>query len=140
MPEHVRVVAILQIVVGALGVLAGLFVLAIFGVGGAIVGAAAQNDPDALVAAPILGAIGIGLFLFIVLASVPGIVAGIGLLKFRPWSRTLAIVVSALNLMSVPVGTALGVYSLWVLLNKDVEPLFSQTASYMPTYPGGPRA
>jgi hypothetical protein len=140
MPEHVRIVAILQIVVGALGVLAGLFVLAIFGVGGAIAGVAAQKDPDALVAAPILGVIGIALFLFIVLASVPGIAAGIGLLKFRPWSRTLAIVVSALNLMSVPLGTALGVYSLWVLLNKDVEPLFQTAGPPVVPYPARPPA
>ena len=140
MPEHVRIVAILQIVVGILGVLAGLVVLAIFGVGGAVIGATAQNDPDARLAVPILGVIGIALFLFIVLASVPGIAAGIGLLKFRPWSRILAIVVSALNIMNVPLGTALGVYSLWVLLNKDVEPLFHTAPSPVAPYPAGPAA
>ena len=139
MPEHVRIVAILQIVVGVFGVLAGLFVLAIFGVGGAVAGVAAQQDPDALMAAPILGVIGVALFLFIVLASVPGIIAGIGLLKFRPWSRILTIVVSALNLMNVPLGTALGVYSLWVLLNKDAELLFQTAGSPVAPYPAGPR-
>ncbi len=136
MPEHVRIVAILQIVVGVLGVLAGLFVLAIFGVGGAIVGAAAQNDPDAMVAAPIMGVIGVALFLFILLASLPGIIAGVGMLKYRPWSRILAIVVSALNLLNVPLGTALGVYSLWVLLNNEVEQLFKEPSPG--TYAAGP--
>jgi hypothetical protein len=126
--------------VGIFGVLAGLFVLAIFGVGGAVVGAAAQNDPDAMVAAPILGVIGIALFLFIVLASVPGIAAGIGMLKFRPWSRILAIVVSALNILNVPLGTALGVYSLWVLLNNEVEALFRGMGSPAGPYPAGPPA
>jgi hypothetical protein len=103
-------------------------------------GLAGQNDPEALVAAPILGVIGVALFLFILLASVPGIVAGIGLLKFKPWSRILTIVVSALNLMNVPLGTALGVYSLWVLLNQDVELLFRTTASPAVPYAAGPRA
>jgi hypothetical protein len=140
MPEHVRIVSILQIVVGVLGVLAGLFVLALFGFGGAMAGLAGQNDPEALVAAPILGVIGVALFLFILLASVPGIVAGIGLLKFKPWSRILTIVVSALNLMNVPLGTALGVYSLWVLLNQDVELLFRTTGSPAVPYAAGPRA
>ena len=140
MPEHVRIVAILQIVVGVLGVLAGLFVLALFGFGGAMAGLAGQKDPDALMAAPILGVIGVALFLFILLASVPGIVAGLGLLKFKPWSRILTIVVSALNLMNVPLGTALGVYSLWVLLNKDVELLFQTTGSPAVPYAAGPRA
>ena len=62
----------------------------------------------------------------VVVLSLPGIIAGIGLLKLQPWARILAIVISALNLLNVPIGTALGVYGLWVLLQAETERLFAQ--------------
>ena len=43
------------------------------------------------------------------------IFAGYGLTKARPWARTLTIVLAILALVKVPLGTALGIYSLWVL-------------------------
>lgn len=58
--------------------------------------------------------------LVIVLLAAPGVIAGIGLLKFQRWARILAIVVAVVNLLVVPVGTIVGVYALWVLLNKEV--------------------
>ena len=48
-------------------------------------------------------------------------------MQFTPWARILTIVLSALNLINIPFGTALGVYGLWVLLNKDTERLFDGT-------------
>jgi hypothetical protein len=63
------------------------------------------------------------------LLSLPGLIAGIGLVKFRPWARILGIVISALDLLSVPFGTALGVYGLWVLLSTETEALFRQSAA-----------
>ena len=62
----------------------------------------------------------------VVVLSLPGIIAGIGLLKLQPWARILAIVISALDLLNVPIGTALGVYGLWVLLQAETERLFAQ--------------
>ena len=38
-----------------------------------------------------------------------------GLLQRRPWGRTFAIVISSLSMIKFPVGTALGIYTLWVL-------------------------
>jgi hypothetical protein len=136
MREHVRILGIIHIVLGALGLLTALVLLAIFGVGGAAVGAAAaQNDPDALVALPIIGAAGFGIFLLVAVLTIPGLIAGVGLLKLRPWARILTIVLSAMNLLSIPIGTALGVYGLWVLLNKETEPLFTGVTPIMPSTP-----
>lgn len=50
------------------------------------------------------------------LLSVPGIVAGLGVLKNKSWGRVLAMAVSILGLVNVPVGTLVGVYALGVLL------------------------
>jgi hypothetical protein len=60
-----------------------------------------------------------------VLAAMPGFIAGLGLLKFKEWARILGIIAGAMNLLSFPIGTALGVYALWVLLHKDTQPLFN---------------
>jgi hypothetical protein len=137
MREHVRILGIIHIVLGALGLLVALVLLTIFGLGGAAAGAAAahNNDPDALVALPIIGAIGIGIFLLIAVFTIPGLIAGVGLLKLRPWARILTIVLSAMNLLNVPIGTALGIYGLWVLLNKDTEALFTGIAPAVPSTP-----
>lgn len=121
MQTHVKVLAVLFIVLSALGVLAALGLGAIFSIAG--MGAAAGDDAD--VALPILAISGTALTIFLLALSVPGLLAGFGLLKFRPWARILGIVLCALQLINIPFGTILGAYGLWVLLNKDTERLFS---------------
>jgi len=73
---------------------------------------------------PILGIIGCLIFVFVMLVSIPGLIAGVGLLKLRPWARILGIVISAVNILNFPFGTALGVYGLWVLLSTETIALF----------------
>ena len=70
---------------------------------------------------------------FLGVVSIPGLVAGIGLLKFRPWSRILAIVVACLDLFHIPFGTALGVYTLYVLMNDEAIRLLSGEPAMSPT-------
>ena len=51
-----------------------------------------------------------------------GFFAGWGLLNRQPWARTLAIAMGVISLFfHVPFGTALGVYTLWVLLPSHSE-------------------
>jgi hypothetical protein len=47
--------------------------------------------------------------------------AGRGLRARRPWARNLALVLAAFNLLLLPLGTALGLYTLWVLLHEEVR-------------------
>jgi hypothetical protein len=122
MQTHVKIVAILHIVLGSLSILAGVLMLGVFG---GLAGLASHHvSQDAEVAIPILGGIGGIIFIVLVALGLPGVIAGIGLLQFRPWGRILGIVVSALDLLHVPFGTALGVYGLWVLLSRGGEQLF----------------
>lgn len=123
MVTHVKVLGVLHIVIGACGVFFALFLLMLFGSASGIVGASAPPD-DAAIAIPLIGLTGIGLVSFTLLTSIPGLIAGWGLLKFRPWARILGIVVSILGLLVIPIGTIIGIYGLWVLLNKDTERLF----------------
>jgi ABC-type glycerol-3-phosphate transport system permease component len=63
-----------------------------------------------------------GPLIFLTIAAVLGVIAfasiltGWGLLKVRPWGRMLALVMGFIALLHPPFGTALGIYTLYVLL------------------------
>lgn len=132
MQQHVKILGWLNIVYGGLGVLAGLIVFAVLG---GVAGFISQVDSsaDAEKAQIILPIVGLAVVILLFVLSAPAIIAGWGLLNLRPWARVLTIVISALHLLSIPFGTALGVYGLWVLLSAQTEPLFRQ-----PQYPPQP--
>ena len=121
MEQHVKVLAILNIVLGSLGVLVALVILIFFGGVASLV--LHDGDSDAEVAAPFLGLIGGVGALLVAALSAPSLIAGIGLLNFRPWAQTLTIAVSILNLIHIPFGTAVGVYGLWVLFQDETKAL-----------------
>lgn len=125
MTTHVKVLGVLYIVLSGLGICAALFMGLIFGTAGGVV--AANADHDAAVALPIIGMAGTALVVFLLAISLPGLITGIGLLKFQPWARIVGIVLAAINLINIPLGTILGAYGLWVLLNKETERLFTGT-------------
>jgi hypothetical protein len=126
--DHVRILAILNIVLGSIALLIGGCLLLFFGGLGIFASVAGRNDPDAWIAIPALGAVGGIIFVALLVFSAPQIIGGIGLLKGQSWARILMIVLSALGLMSIPVGTALGIYGLWVLLNEETARLFAAPA------------
>lgn len=127
MKDHVRILAILNIVVGSIGILVGVLLLFMFGGVGLLAGF--SGEPDAAIALPILGVVGSVIFVILLVMSAPQIIGGIGLLNRQPWARILVIVLSALGLLSIPIGTAMGIYGLWVLLHDQTTQLFSNDAS-----------
>jgi hypothetical protein len=50
-----------------------------------------------------------------ILGAVASLAAGLSLLQLKPWARSLAMVLGILILVRIPFGTALGIYTLWVL-------------------------
>lgn len=128
METHVKVLAILHIVFGAFFVLGAMALMLTFGGASAIVGTTADPE-DAAIALPLIGLTGMALSAFLLALGAPGLIAGIGMLKLANWARILGIVLSALNLIHIPFGTLLGVYGLWVLLNKDTERLFNASSA-----------
>ncbi len=58
--------------------------------------------------------------------GVLGIVTGWGLLERQSWARMLAIVLGCFSLVEMPLGTALGIYTLWVLLPAQSEQEYRQ--------------
>jgi hypothetical protein len=120
---HVKVLGILNVVFGGLGLLGAVVLIVVFGgVTGLIT---AQGDADAAVAASIVGVTGASLVLFTILTSLPAIIIGLGLYRLRPWSRIWGIVLAIVSLLAFPIGTALGLYGLWVLFSADGQKLFA---------------
>ena len=121
MEQHVKILAVLNIVLGALGVLAALVILIFFGGLAGIAGSTPDWDAD--LGAAVLGLIGGVAFFVVMVLSAPTLIAGIGLLNYSPWAKTLTMIVSALHLFNVPFGTALGIYGLWVLSKDETAAL-----------------
>jgi hypothetical protein len=130
METHVKVLGALHIAMSALGLLAAMILLLVFGGAANIV--RATDNPDAMIAVPIIGITGMALVTLLVVLSVPGIVTGIGLFRFSPWARIAGIVLSILELIMIPFGTVVGVYGLWVLFSPETERLFTAQPSAAP--------
>ena len=130
MATHVKVLGVLHIAFSAIGLLFAILLMVMVGGAAGIVGA--SGDPDAQYALPIIGIGGTALIVLTLALSLPGLVVGIGLFKFRPWARVLGIVLSIFDLIWVPFGTIVGVYGLWVLFSKDTERLFTPGAAAPP--------
>lgn len=125
MRQHVSLLGILFIVLGAIGIFAAFAMLVVFGGAAGILSLVAENDPDARIAVPILGIVAAALFFLLTALSIPGLAVGLGLVKFQGWARIGGLILSAVNLVNFPLGTALGAYGLWVLLSKETESLFT---------------
>lgn len=126
MQTHVKVLAVIYLAIGGLMLCGALFLGLGSGVAAGIVGASADAE-DAAIAIPILGFAGTALAVALGLFAVPSLLTGYGLLNFQPWSRIVGIILSAISLINIPIGTIIGAYGLWVLLNKDTERLFKPT-------------
>lgn len=116
MQQHVRILGWLFIIYSGLLDAIGIVIGFIVAGGGALSG-----DREAMM---ISGAVGIFVLCLLLILSIPGYIAGFGLLKFHGWARILAIILAILNILSFPLGTALAIYTLWVLLSAQTAPLF----------------
>jgi hypothetical protein len=117
---HVRLLGILWLALSAFRLLPGLFLVSMFRHGA--IGFLPPEVP--FFVHGILRAVGMGLLF----GGVIGIIAGWGLLERQPWARMLSIVLGCFNLIDMPFGTALGVYTLWVLLPGKSEEEYKQIA------------
>ena len=57
--------------------------------------------------------------------AIPHLVAGLGLMYLKPWARPFGMVLSTFSLLNVPLGTAVGLYGLWVLMSPEADEIFS---------------
>ncbi len=116
MEVHVAITGWLQIVNSLLSIVAGAFVVALLlGVGVAI------EDEVAL---RIMVATGLAIGCLLLILSLPGLVAGIGLLRRASWARVMAQVLAVFELVLFPIGTLLGIYTIFILSQRAAADVF----------------
>lgn len=124
MRTHVTVLGWLQILLGIVDLLMAAAVFGLFAAVGLLAGAGG---------APVLPwigpAVGSVAGILVALTGLPNLLAGIGLLAGKNWARILTLVLAVLNVFKFPWGTALAVYSFWVLLNEDTKRWFEGGAA-----------
>lgn len=116
MSKQIDLVAYLHIGYGVLILLAAVIVFVAIAGGGLLSGEAE--------AIAITSGVGAFVALILVILAAPSLVGGFGLLRRRAWARVLVIVMSVLALFSFPIGTALGAYSLYVLVQDEAKAEF----------------
>ncbi len=117
MDKHVINVGVLFIAFGALGVLVSLPVLV-----AVIVRALRSGDETAT---PLISVVAFSIVVPFLLVEALKIVGGIALLGRQPWARILVLILSFLSLIMIPIGTAYGIYAIWVLMKDDTVRLLA---------------
>ncbi len=119
--EHLHLLAIFWFVVGS-------FMLVPAGVMWVLATLAGSMGPDHMtrVAGPIFFGALSTIFLVVALAN---LITGWGLLRVRAWGRMLALVMGFIALLHPPFGTALGIYTLYVLLPSDAGAEYDRLAA-----------
>jgi len=115
--ENIQILGILWLVYSGFALLGAI---ALWVVANVIFGGISRMQTEAQIPSflhPLLSSIA---FLILVKAAL-GLAAGGGLLQRASWARILALIAGFLALLNIPFGTALGIYTIWVLLVGDAE-------------------
>ena len=123
MTAHLKLLGILQIVWGAIGLLLGVSTL-MLAVGAFAIGVTSQGReiPAGVTAAAF--AICAAALLIVGLGNAW---AGSALGRRQPAGRMATLGLTIPNLLVLPFGTALGIYALWVLLHDETRRMFIKT-------------
>ncbi|MHC4207074.1 MAG: hypothetical protein ACYSTT_20670, partial [Planctomycetota bacterium] len=114
--DHLKIVTYIRIGLGSMFLLGAVFLFLICTIPGIAI-----SDHKATA---IMVASGTVLALLPLAFAVSNLVGASGLIKRRRWARILVLIMSALDLFAFPVGTAIGIYSIWVLMQKETIQLF----------------
>ena len=115
MRTHLNILAVLYLLTSIGEVLAGTALIGLASFGGMLTG-----DPFLF---SLIASIGSVVGFFLILIGLPAIFLAFGLWKLRPWARILGFVLGVLNLLNPPLGTLLGIYTLWVLTRDEATDL-----------------
>jgi len=121
--RHITALGILWIILSSLRLIPGLALL-VLGHTRFPFMMAPMPAPLRLFIGPFLGGLGLLFTGF----AIAGLIAGGGLLARSPWARILAIVIGCISLIRFPLGTALGVYTLWVLAPQGASAEYQSLA------------
>jgi hypothetical protein len=122
MRHHIHVLGLLHMVWGVFAALAGVSLALLAAGTNAAVSDATADTTGSSAAVWLLGATGV----FLIAAGAALVTTGRRLRESRPRARVAALLLALPNLLVLPFGTALGVYTYWVLLNNDARDAFGR--------------
>ena len=125
MKPHVNLLGLLQLAWGGMGLLLSVSLL-LLAAGAAAIARTPQSDTFTATFTALLFVV------FAVALALGGWAnawVGTGLRQHRPAARTGALAISVVNLFVLPFGTALAIYTYWVLLHHEARSLFHPDAT-----------
>jgi hypothetical protein len=122
MKKHVTVVGAIHIGIAILGLIGALVLFLLMDFARGFI--PEQDIPDAVM--KLISVFLTSIPILIAVISTLRLVGGIGLLSQKMWARYVIIIVAIIGLWKVPIGTLLGVYSLWVLMQSETMKLFEK--------------
>jgi len=114
--KHITSIGILHIASSAPLLLAALIVFLAVAGGGWLSG-----EADVIA---ITFIVGISVASLLIVLSLPGLIVAYGLLKKRSWARIAGLILGFMELVSIPFGTALGIYTIVILMKDESESCF----------------
>lgn len=121
MNPHKKILGILYIISGLVQILAMVFLSTLLAVIFPAIFERADVEGQWFLVwiVPFIRVIAISVILVI---SVPSIIGGLGILNDKKWALTLLLILGCLKLFSFPIGTAMGVYTIWVYAEEHRKP------------------
>ena len=101
------------LLLGLCGVITLPFIVSVF----------TEGDRVAIFWTGLASLFGLGFFGFIFLVN---LIVGLGLWQMKEWARLAAMVIAIFRLPNFPVGTFIGVFIIWYLLQEKVAAQFSR--------------
>lgn len=124
---HKKVLGIIYVITASLTIIIALLLRAILAI--VFEFAFEHADPEEQRIADFIMAITSFLpAVIIIFSSVPTMIAGLGLLTRQAWAPTFALIMGILKLISFPIGTAIGIYAIWLYAEDGKLKRSTQTA------------
>ncbi|MBR9999364.1 MAG: hypothetical protein KFF73_10355 [Cyclobacteriaceae bacterium] len=117
---HLKILGAIFIAFGVINLMAGITFLAAVNIVNIFI-----DEAEVIQAVSIFSRLIGGI---LVVSSVPGIIAGIGYIQERNWSKNLGLVMGIIYLLFIPVGTIIGIYTIWLssqAVIKEKQPVYA---------------
>ncbi len=117
---HQKILGAIFIAYGVINLIGGITLLATMNIVDIFV-----DEPEVIQVVAIFSRLIGGL---LVASSIPAIIAGIGSLQEKNWSRNLSLVVGIIYLLFIPIGTLIGIYTIWLTSQtviKEKQPVYA---------------
>ena len=122
--SHKKTLSIIHICYGALYTIVFLFIGGILYTFFPFIESAIieEEGPDAQWVVPLVGGV-VKIFLFVlfIFAALPSMIGGIATLQGKKWGMIFLMIGGCLSILSFPIGTAIGAYTIYVFLEDNKQ-------------------